>query len=347
MADYGGLTLDSSKIGGAISSFPGLKNSSGPTPGVGFNSYVIEVQGQAPALLQVFARNDGLFTLKYKLGKNHQLSEELAKHVAEACATQRFEPKALSLKFISEEDWTFLIESLKDDGFKLEPEIIPYCQHRFKVTGPGKDHIHIHRYLTGSFLMQGRPRNAYCAVVNCLSYTKTEQKELIESQLATVAITAVDSHSLLSDLEQRIPTAWSKMDNHLKTMMAPALVVLKLSLDLPDYSMLVFPAIRGMEGCIKDLFGKRGYLLGSRLNLGDQFDQKTKKVTSTVQAKLGCAGTCAAVEGIYGFFSIHRNGLLHIDSVVSLSRIIETQQEAVELVGSALHEIEKAYASIP
>lgn len=346
MADYCGLVLDSTKIDGAIGSFPGLRSLNGPIPGAGFNAYEIEVEGQEPAKLQVFARNDGLFTLQYKLGRNRTLSEEVAKHVAEACTTQRFEPKPLSLKFISEDDWTFLTESLTEDGFKLDPETIPHCQ-RFKVTGSDNDHIFIHRYVTGSFLMQGRPRNAYCAVVNFLSYTTTEQKDLIESQLATVAVTAVDSHSLLSELEQRIPMAWCKMDSHLKTMLAPALVVLKLSIDLPDYSMLVFPAIRGMEGSIKDLFGKRGYLLGSKLNLGDQFDQHTKKVTPAVRANLGCAATCAAVERIYGFFSIHRNGLLHIDSVVSLSRIIETQKEAIELVGSAFHTIETAYANIP
>ena len=70
-------------------------------------------------------------------------------------------------------------ECLTEDGFKLDKEHLDHGE-RFKVTGPGKDHVYLHRYYTGAFLMQGKTRGVYSAVVNALSYTKTEQKELIQ-----------------------------------------------------------------------------------------------------------------------------------------------------------------------
>lgn len=346
MTGYAGLVLDGSKIEAAVRSFPDVKTIKGPTPGKGFDTYEVTVEGQAAAMLQVFARGDGLHTLKYKVGKNQDLSEKLAGHVRETCESDPQKLQPLSLKAISVDDWSFLQESLAADGFKLVAEQHDHAE-RFKVLGQGKDHVWIHRYATGKFLLQGRMRNVYSAVVNCLGYTNVAQKELIESQLATVPVTVTDCGALLADLEQRLPEAWPKMDETVKTILAPALLVHKLSADLPDYSLLVFPALRGMEGCIKDLFAKRGYRLGSKLSIGDQFDQTTKKVTADTQGKLACARTCHAAEEIYQHFSSHRNGLLHVDSTIATTRIIEKQSEAMEIVDTAFHVIEKAYASVP
>lgn len=347
MADYSGLTLDGSKIEVAIRSFAGNKNTSAPTVGRGFKAYKIEVEGQDNALLNVYERGDGKYTLQFKTGQNHALSEAVAKHVSEECACDPVVTRPLALKSLSALDWSFLQECLTADGFKLEKEHLDHGE-RFKVTGAGKDQVFIHRYNSGAFLMQGKTRSAYSAVVNVLSYTKTEQKELIDSQLATVNITGVESATLLTELEGRIPSAWPKMDETVKTILAPALLVHKLSVDLPDYSMMVFPALRGLEGSIKDLFGRKGHMLGSKLSIGDQFDSTTKKVTATVKARIGnCQDTSEATELMYQVFSTHRNGLLHVDNVLATTRIIEKQAEATAIVDQALYVIEQAYAKAP
>lgn len=347
MADYAGLSLDRSKIEATIRSFAGNKSSSAPTEGKGYKAYTIEVDGQVKALLHVFERGDGKFTLKFKVGKNQTLSEAVAMHVAGECACDSVVTKPLSLKAVSAEDWVFLKDCLTADGFKLDKEYLDHGE-RFKVTGPGNDHVYLHRYNTGAFLMQGKTRGVYSAVVNTLSYTTTEQKELIDSQLATVNIKGIESTTLLAELEGRIPSAWSKMDETVKTILAPALLVHKLLADLPDYSMMVFPALRGLEGSIKDLFGRKGYMLGSKLNIGDQFDSTNKKITAGVKAKIGnCQGTSDATEMMYNVFSKHRNGLLHVDNVLSTTRIIEKQSEAAEIVDQALYVIEQAYAKVP
>ena len=348
MAEYLGLTLDGSKIESAIRSFAGNTNVAPPAEGKGFKTYAIEVDGQPSGLLQVLHRADGKFSLQYKVGKNQALSAAVAAHVALECACDPVVAQPLSLKSISVEDWKFLQECLQEDGFKLESEPQPHGE-RFKVSGPGKDSVVIHRYNTGRFLLQGKTRGTYSAVVNALSYTSTERKELIESQLATVAVTVAECSTLMSELEQRLPSAWPKMHETVKTILAPALLVHKLSVDLPDYSMMVFPALRGMEGCIKDLFARRGYILGgTKLSIGDQFDQATKHVTPAVKLSLGnCVNTCSAAEMIYAHFSAHRNGLLHVDSVLVTTRVIEKQAEAIEIIDSAFHIIEKSYEIAP
>lgn len=346
MTDYSGLTLDGAKIEAAVHGFPGNTNRSAPAQGKGFKGYIIEVQEQEKALLNVYERGDGKFTLQFKTGKNQPLSEAVAQHVAEQCACDPVVTKPLSLKSISAEDWAFLQESLTDEGFSLQSEPLEHGE-RFKVTGPGKDHVYLHRYNTGAFLMQGKTRHAYSAVVKTLSYTRTDQKELIDSQLATINVTQIESKTLLTELEGRIPSAWQKMDETVKTILAPALLVHKLSVDLPDYSMMAFPALRGLEGSIKDLFGRKGHMLGSKLSIGDQFDSTSKRVTPAAKAKIGnCSSTSAATEMMYGVFSTHRNGLMHVDNVLVTTRIIDKQSEAAEIVDQSLYAIERAYALI-
>ncbi len=346
VADYSGLVLEKSAIEAAVHAFPGNTNHAAPTEGKGFKCYTIEVEGQEKALLNVYERGDGKFTLTFKTGKNHQLSEQVAKHVAEQCACDPVVTKPLSLKSISEADWTFLQESLVADGFALQEEPLEHGK-RFKVAGPGKDHVYLHRFNTGAFLMQGKTRGAYSAVVQALSYTGTEQKELIDSQLATINVKGVESNTLLTELEGRIPSAWQKMDETVKTILAPALLVHKMSVDIPDYSLMAFPALRGLEGAIKDLFGRKGYYLGSKLNVGDQFDSTSRHVKADVKAKIGnCADTSEAAELVYSVFSKHRNGLLHVDNVLATTRIIEKQSEAAQIVDQSLHAIENAYAKV-
>lgn len=347
MADYAGLTLDSKKIEDAVLSFPGNTNVAPAVDGVGFKTYLIDIDGQQQAMLQIFHRADDKFTLKFKLGKNQALSEQVAKHVAEICSCDAVTTRPLSIKFISQVDWEFVQETLALDGFNLVAEALKHGE-RFKVTGPGNDQVVIHRYNTGVFLLQGRTRGTYSAVVNALTYTSTDRKELIESQLATVPVTVAECSTLMTELENRVPTAWPKMDETVKTILAPALLVHKLSADLPDYSLMVFPALRGMEGCIKDMFGRRGYYLGSKLGIGDQFDSVTKEVTPAVRAQLGgCSGTCDGASMVFRHFSAHRNGLLHVDATIATTRIIEKQSEAAEIVDTAFHLIEKAYELAP
>lgn len=349
MADFAKLALDVSKIESAIFSCPIVKSVNKITPNNGYDPYelVPVVEQQPTGLLHVYRRKDGLVTLQPKVGKNQELSHQVAQHVADTCMLSvKFEPGPLSLRSISPQDWTFLQESLIADGFNLVPEPHQNAE-RFKVTGAGTDVVYIHRFKTERFLLQGRPHNAYSAVVNCLSYTSTERKELIEAQVATVEVTSVDSDGLIAELEERIPTAASTMDAVLLTILAPALLVRKLATNLPDYSMMVFPALRGLEGCIKDLCSKKGYPLPKDATLGEHFDRVTKKVTPSVEARLGCGGTSQAIEIIYGVLSLHRNGLFHVDSRVMTTRVIEKQSEAVEIVDNALFAIEKAYGCIP
>lgn len=62
--------------------------------------------------------------------------------------------------------------------------------------------------------------------------------------------------------------------------------------------------------------------------------------------RLNCGETCDAIQRCYSLFSKHRHGLFHVDEVVAATRIIQSRQEALDLVNVVLAEIENSYILI-
>lgn len=347
MSDLKQLLLEREKIQPAIIDFAAGRPVSGPTDKGNRVEYEIDVADDQPvALLHVLFRDDGTTTLSYKVGKNQKKSEEIARHVASvATAAKALEPKPLSLKNLQLDVWEMLLELLKEESFEVSEE---HLQHgvRFRVKAGRGDDVLLHRYDTGSFLMQGKARTAYGKVVSILSELAVDKKPLIDAQLETYEIKSVSSEGLLAELEECIPSACSILGDGVKCMLAPALAFSKLKIELPDYSALTHPALRGLEACIKQLFLTfGGYEIKSREGFAPYFAGRSLK--TGVKLKVGCAKTTGAIENLYELYNKHRPGLFHSDGVPEMSRLIESRQEAVALIQDVLHTIELNFRVIP
>lgn len=346
MADFQALHLDAGRIGAAVHSFPGAIKVSGPESKGKFEEYQIQTgEKDTVALLHVYVRGDGRITLQWKVGKNQPLSMKVAEHVVQHAAAVQHEARPLSLARITEEEWQFLLESLTEGGMTLTKEAHQSAD-RYKVLAAGTDQVFIHRFATGRFLMQGRPVNAYGKVVDCLSYVSHQKKEIIEAQLATVEIKNVSSDGLLAELAERMPSACKVLNETVKCIFAPSLALTKLAIDLPDYSSLTHPALRGLEACMKDLFLRHNIVIQQKHGVGRQFNTDGTLV-ATVSAQVGCLPTVAALESFYKIYNQHRHSLFHADATTITSRLIDKRQDAVDIVNSVLFTVEKGFEAIP
>ncbi|MBK7897943.1 MAG: type II toxin-antitoxin system RnlA family toxin [Betaproteobacteria bacterium] len=345
MNDFKKLTLDVTKIEPAIREFADGRSVVGPVEKGLLLEYEVEgTEGQPSGLLHVYPREDGTVTLQPKVGKNQEMSLRLAQHVAERAARKTYEQRPLSIKNIPTELWGVLLEVLGESGFELEEQSLPHGV-RFKVKAGGGDEVFIHHYSNGSFLMQGKPWNAYGMVVSVLSELSDDKRPLIEAQLQTYSITEITSDGLLSELEERLPAACTMLGDGVKCMFAPALAFLKLDIDLPDYSAFAHPALRGTEACIKQLLlSKGGYEVKNQEGLASYFDRDRLK--SSVRLKMGCQKSIVAVENLYGLYNRHRPGLFHADGIPEMSRLVESRKEVVALIESVFHTVESSYREI-
>ncbi|MEF3065295.1 RNase LS family HEPN domain-containing protein [Pandoraea apista] len=341
------LNLGQAAIGAAIHAFAQEcgGEATGPTAKEKFDEYKLSVDGEKPALLHVYKKNDGSTTLMSKVGQNQPLSERLAAYVAESTARVPVANKPLTLGNLSVETWDFLREYLELNDCKITDEPLQHGR-RIKVVGPQRDLVYLHHYDTGKFMMQGRPMAVYAMVMSTLCEMHDDKREVLEAQLEVVPVhTTVDA--LYEELRQHLPISADFLGETGCAIVAPALALTKIAVQLPDYSTVAFPALRGLEFYMKQILVTKDQPVSPKQGLGAFFNLQGSLISGCA-AKVGCTPTVLALEKSYALHSQHRNGLFHADGVVpDMTRVIEDKQVAANIVYEVLRTIETTYAAIP
>lgn len=338
MSSFKALLLKRDLIPVAVDEFAAGRSVDGPRDKGKYEEYTLSDGDTPPALLHVYHRDDGTVTLNPRVGKNQDLSVALATFVAEKCKELKLEQRPLSLKKLQEEQFESLLNVLREYGYTVEQQ--PHKDAvRYKV-GRKADVVYLHRYTTGRFLMQGAARVVYSMVVDSLAQLCPEVEELVQSQLDVFQVDEITAEGSLRDLEQLIPAAYHRMGDAVRCMLAPSLSLIRLKIELPDYTVFVMPALRGLEGYMKQVMLEHDIEVNSKEGWGGYF--QGAKLKSGVAARISSPGAVCGLEKCYGILCKHRNGLFHADANPELSRLIDKPAEARDLVYEVLNTIEIA-----
>jgi hypothetical protein len=341
------LLLDKSKIEGAVRSFHAEATITGPNAYDKFTEYEIHLTGEEAAKLHVYARNDDTFTLNSSVGRNQVLSRKVAEHVAENCKRKEYEQRPLAIEHISQADWNFLLKHLADDyGFTVIEGSVPHGV-RFDVKKGQNDQVNLNRYhKKGNFLMQGKAREVYATVVDILSDHLPDKREIVEAQLKTYDVTDVKAAELFEELSQHIPSAMDLLGETGAAIIAPALALAKLNIDLPDYSCIAYPALRGQEVYIKAIMANRNHAVLNNVGFGNFLDGSGTRLKKSVRDSM-TVEEANAVEECYAFHKQERHSLFHAEANPDMTRIIVDKTEAVSVLQNVLRLIERTAAAIP
>jgi hypothetical protein len=343
-SNFKSLYLDQSKIAAAVAAYDTDCQVLGPKDCGGYQEYELRADGQKPARLHVYNKNDATTTLNPNVGANQVVSHALAEHVALACRKVQFEQKPLGVNFLSEENWRFLVEYLQEEGYKVTKGAVPYGE-RFDVWKAHGDTVNINRYDSGRFLMQGKARNLYGIVAAALCDLVPDKKAIVQAQLQSFSIEGINAVDLLEELRQLVPNAVEILGDTGMAFIAPSLAYIKIDLNLPDYSSYAFPALKGLEAYMKSILSAHGYIIGNKDGMKKVFISEA--LLPSVRTKIACQATTRALEESFKLYNLHRHGLFHADGVPALSRLIETRAEAITIVHAVLHCIESTASAIP
>jgi hypothetical protein len=241
------LAIDRNKITAALQSYSEEATVSGPD-GDGLNKkFTVVVPGQPPALVLAFYKKDGSTTISAKSGQNQNLSLELAELIKEKCAGRETNRGFLSLKNISADYFKDIIDFLCEEcGATVDPEIeIPHGK-QYKVHGQQGDLLTFNYYDKGSLTIQGKPLLLYSEAIEILCEL-LPYKDIVDSQLATIDAN-ISAAEVTDDLEAALPNSHAFLGNKLNAIIAPSFAYLKLRIELTDYTSLVFPVLKGLEG---------------------------------------------------------------------------------------------------
>jgi hypothetical protein len=295
-------------------------------------------------LIELLFKVNGTTTIHYKLGKNQKQGESFAQYLYKTIDASEFESVNFSLRNLCADDVDSVIETLSeclsDNGaaeFKIEVEDVE-IQKCFRISSVHfQDSLVVTHYkTTDCLLIQGRPLYCY----RKLTYLLAELLDLsgiqnviarTDSNIASVA--SIDDAK--EYLKGKLVESYDVLPVIIKDLLVSSCCVKLSSPTLPEYSMLLFPDLRALEGALKvKLVGYGLYADDEDYGIGTFFD--ISKNVISLDKKYHDKITDGEkmiqyLESGYTFLRTHRNSLFHMNDFVESSRKIDTLDKALSL----------------
>ena len=308
--------------------------------------------GSEKAQFQVFHRDNGKTTFNPKVGKNQNLSTELAEHLLRKANFSKGEVTSVLMGYRIE-DIEPIIELMCDKRHPSGQSFFEFERReieggfRFSIKNRFyKDKLTVNVYNTGKLLIQGIPLSCHDEFIFQMSslldakglakvISKNDENTL---QLVDLRLIEEELMCIFKDYYERIP-------NSIKSMLISGRTLQSMKLVLPDYTCVLFPDLRALEGVIKNIFFTEDIEFGDKVGeLFEKISPHNFKLKSEVQVHFTSSmGT--ALSNAYNFYHRHRHSLFHMNSMVDSSRTITTLEKAVHLRDDIYKIIKDIYKS--
>ena len=342
------LNLDRGKIEDAIQEWAGLKEKIEPVKkGNGYH-YTVPKDG-SEILLIIYQNKNGTVSLNPNAGKNPALSNELAEYIKEKCLITKRTNFSLSFRNVNTEDFLLLLEFLAElEAIILDDNNVD-GRRIMHVKGPFNDEITVIYHGNKTVQVQGKPLNLYVEI-KLFFYEILSFDQVVQTEAETYEID-IKTEDIRNELEQYLPIAFSFLDERIKKIITPSLTLMKLEMELEDYSSFAFPALRGLEGYMRQLLSWKGKEDGVKRinNINKLFREDAYKVSrlqNFAVDDIRCDETCQALEKIYNFWKPLRHPFFHTESRVQMTPIIWKKEDAEAILNETLVLIEDTYSKI-
>ncbi len=279
--------------------------------------------GQDPATVIVYLKQGGLITITYKTGKNHPLGKSFHDFLEQKCDSADANRVNLVLKGISNDNLGFVLDLMKEENLDQTAAFAltssnpnPSCIQTVIECSKFKDKITLLFYPTTNKLqIQGRALFCYRTLCYHLSDLLDQQ-----SLLAIVEKNSPDDKIVLHEevaakyIKKSLPNAFERLDDTYKSLLTSGYCVKLASPQLPEYSMLLYPDLRVLEGVIKEVMAKNDlYTTSEGKDIGDYFvSGRSAKLKAEYNSNFQTEAEIICLEECYSYFKAHRHSLFHM-----------------------------------
>lgn len=303
-------------------------------------------------LLILFLKKDGTTTIQYEVGPDQDLSKSFAEDIIQQCKISDNNSASCTFKNITEGEFKpieeFITEEISGACFSTEEDTDK--QLRILAQGRSNDKASIIYYkTTNTALLQGKPLPIF-QEIKLFFYELISDEDIIanENKVYNINIT---KNSITEQLQNYMPTAIKFLDDKIVKILTPSLALDCVNIKLDDYSCFSFPALRGLEGYIKQLLRQnyKEYKSTNRIGslFGDQNDQQIFPLQDFVKKQIKCSKTKEAIETSYNLYYSRRHPYFHIDKHIASSPILESKEDAQAINIEIFTTIEATYSQIP
>lgn len=301
--------------------------------------------------IDFYYADNGKTTLR-PIGKHFDVSFELATSILNKVEYKNIDnSRSYSVHPLNSEDFLFLTEYLEDlEGIKKvgydENEKNGYTLYQY--VGKIGDKITLKYFQNKRLQIQGKPAFLYQEVA-CFLSPFFPFDEVVKNQAEFYSVN-IRPEEIRKEMKELLPSAYNILGENLKKILAGSLALQKIDIDLEDYSSFVFPALKTLEGVIKEILLSNGVPDERVEKFGDLFGYngiQRKYVYSNLNgAMINDGAVKVALGDLYTYYNRNRHRLFHVEAVDAATSIIETKQQADQIISKVLELIEKAHTDI-
>lgn len=301
------------------------------------------------SILDVYYNTDETTTLCCT-GKKPELADVLAREILEQCSVSFPNPlRALYLKGFSQDNINKVLDKISHSDCTLTLLSDTDIAKRYEVSNSTSENVKIHYFpSSGAVNIQGKGYSVYSTILASFD-TLISVDDVIESNLLANNIENITTQELKEAMRRAFPNSYPFLRGALENIISSSFFLTKIeNEDLPDYSWMVFPLLRGLEGVIKKLLRLKGIVVNKT------FAEVFKPVSTGAATyefiehhsnMIGDSKYCSTLESCYNYLVANRHGIFHVNSIISSTRQI-TRDEAIGIFNEIVELIDKSCSSI-
>lgn len=298
--------------------------------------------GGTPFRMAVYENKDGSTTLSYLAPADRGAFEKLATHIAANCTVGDGGQFEFSTRKFPKEHVDLLLEYLQEEGAVI---VVQREENGYRITklrSKQGDVLTVKAYENGTLQLQGR-RAMIAAHAQSYLTDVLPLADAVKAQMETFAV-PVDLQVVEDETAGRLPHAYDRLGLAVAAQLTSAIALTKVSLELPDYGAVAFPALRGLEGFIKDELRHAGFDVLRVNNFGEYF--KESVIVGKYEMRPDAATTigeprASSLAECYTLYARERHGIVHMNWAPETSRMLGSLDEAKRIVFSVLNTIEQ------
>lgn len=304
------------------------------------------------AMVDLHLNQDGTTTIQWKLGKNYDLGKTLADYLKATIDPAELKSVNYSLQGITRENFSTIIELLVETN---ELEINETCHNSSKVSKltskRHQDQLTLSHHNRNNILqIQGRPLSCYRHVIYFLTDLldlKGLEQVLYRKDDSSAEI--VREEMAIDYLNQHFPKNYSRLPDSIKKLLISGCCIKLASPTLTDYSLLLYPDLRSLEGVLKQELANLGLVYSeAEYGFGDFFQKNgssyilNKDFENAIPKENARDSFCKA----YHFYNKNRHSLFHMEDFPDASRMTSQLQNAINLSKEIYTLIDDIYTAI-
>nr|WP_242850039.1 type II toxin-antitoxin system RnlA family toxin [Clostridium polynesiense] len=251
----------------------------------------------------------------------------------------------VKIEGIKLQDFDIILDVIKkEENIDVKSEEQAYGKI-YRIHGENKEKLVIKHFSEKENLfIQGKPEKLFTKILTYITeVVDTEQIPKIFNEYCKLQ---VEKNNLDNMFMNYIPHAINKLPDRVKKVLYQSVYNLNIFGEMTDYTFLVFPALRGLEGILKCILSKHKIPYSNSFDMFEQKNNNTYKLCDIYESNIGSPKKIKAVNKLYNHFFHNRHPLFHWNDpcdIIDDTRIITSTDAAHKLIKDTLQYIDEYY----